>query len=632
MTKQPPLKLEQLETMIYSGDHQQGATALLKVLQDIENKGLSIVPDEKAEAGLREHQQLQLNTRLAACITTLMANKSFSLSQQGYEVFMVFKRFMHAVFMASGFGDMNHLLWQIAELDNQGQHQVHGDGALRKLLLTVSPNSPQQKLKYDGWITNFPLHLSLPFWLSFIDAEIVISRQAAEARKHIALLCNDITVPDDYQMPNGMITRLSNAWMFCSYMDFPQKHHIKPFLNRLVRRFGDQNGIKAPATASTPPKAPKGTEKPRLLIASEHFRSPHAMHRCYRPVIESLRAYFYTICLCRIDTIDETGREAFDEVHTFKTGESIRKIAGLVIKTKPDVIYYPSLGMQDWTLIMAQYRFAPLQLMTLGHPATSMLDTIDWVITEEALMGNPECFYEKILLIDKIPFTDHSRKANYEHTPSSNGEPVRIAVNAKLYKINHQLITMCQGLAKNAKAPVEFHFFPACRGLTYEAFSREIKLYIESAKVYPSMNYTNYIEQLRECDFALNPFPFGNTNGIADCARIGLPFVCMDGEEVHSYTDAALAQRLGYSDDFVAQSLDEYTDKALAFINNSEYRQTISKSLIQNQRWTQLFTGPDKLDTEFGEAVAWLYRNQEPLSHIEHRCWYRKDWQKGDLT
>jgi hypothetical protein len=626
-TLTPAPKLEHLEQAVYSRQYQEAAKILSRVLPEIDAKMIGIEPSEVSSNDIAIDKTL-LNTRLAGAITALLADPSAVFNQQNFEGLMAFKRQLRAIFMASGFKSMDHIPWQLSDVNASGERAIRSESALRKLIMVITPSSPDEEFSYTSWIKQLPGELSIPFWLSFLDSDIILTKQSSQMRQTIALMSEQLAIPKNYQPNQTLVTRFVNAWMLISYMDFPEKHQPKHVLNKIIHQYAISAGVKAPAVTDNPTVK----NRPTILIAAELFKSNHAMYRCYKPLIESLKNQFNTVCLCLESAIDEPAKEVFDEVQTFAVGESLKKIAGKVVKIKPDVIYYPSLGMDSWTVALAQFRFAPLQFMTLGHPATSYLTTIDWVVTEQSLLGDPSCFSEKILLIDRIPFIKHSDSADYSRIDDGDNGPLKIAVNAKLYKINYKLIEACQKIAEGATKAIEFHFFPNVKGITLEAFTSELNRQIPEAKVHPLKNYKAHIIDLQQCDVALNPFPFGNTNGIVDCAQAGIPFVCLDGKEVHAHTDAALAERLGYQDDFVAQNVNEYVDKALRLINDTDRRLLIRDDLLVNNRAEHLFAKKGQTSTEFSEAVSWLYRNQSALKKTSQHCWQREDWRKGDVS
>jgi hypothetical protein len=73
-----------------------------------------------------------------------------------------------------------------------------------------------------------------------------------------------------------------------------------------------------------------------------------------------------------------------------------------------------------------------------------------------------------------------------------------------------------------------------------------------AAVVYKHQNYSNYMKVIAGCDMFLNPFPFGNTNGIVDTVWAGLVGVCKTRREVHEHIDEGMFRRLGFPDWMVA--------------------------------------------------------------------------------
>jgi predicted O-linked N-acetylglucosamine transferase (SPINDLY family) len=78
------------------------------------------------------------------------------------------------------------------------------------------------------------------------------------------------------------------------------------------------------------------------------------------------------------------------------------------------------------------------------------------------------------------------------------------------------------------------------------------------AVVHEELAYAAYIEALAACDFFVCPFPYGNMNSIVDAALVGLPGVCLDGAEAHAHADAAYFARLGFPQELVAATTDDY--------------------------------------------------------------------------
>ena len=97
------------------------------------------------------------------------------------------------------------------------------------------------------------------------------------------------------------------------------------------------------------------------------------------------------------------------------------------------------------------------------------------------------------------------------------------------------------------------------------------------------------MQVISDCDLFINPFPFGNTNGIIDCITAGLVGICKTGREVHEHIDEALFGRLGMPDWMVAKTIDDYVEASIRLINNHEERHSLR----------QLMSGPSKVELFF---------------------------------
>ena len=130
--------------------------------------------------------------------------------------------------------------------------------------------------------------------------------------------------------------------------------------------------------------------------------------------------------------------------------------------------------------------------------------------------------------------------------------------------------------------------------------------------MYGPVEYNAYIAKLNECDLFLSPFPFGNTNGIVDAVRQGIPGVCLDGREVHAHIDAELFCRLSLPGWLVAASREDYLAAALRLAGEHKTRQRIANHLVKIDPDAILFKGDPR---QFANAVAWLHANQSELQH-----------------
>ena len=94
----------------------------------------------------------------------------------------------------------------------------------------------------------------------------------------------------------------------------------------------------------------------------------------------------------------------------------------------------------------------------------------------------------------------------------------------------------------------------------------------------------------------INPFPFGNTNGIIDTISAGLVGVCKTGPEVHEHIDEGIFKRLNLPDWLIAKTTDDYVKASIRLAENREIRNGLKI----------LHTGVEKVDIMFQGRSAIL--------------------------
>ena len=158
-------------------------------------------------------------------------------------------------------------------------------------------------------------------------------------------------------------------------------------------------------------------------------------------------------------------------------------------------------------------------------------------------------------------------------------------------KLNPQFLSACARIVDGCKIPVHFHFLVGqAQGLIYPNVKRVVRMFLgDYATVYPHQEYKSYMQTIANCDLFINPFPFGNTNGIIDCITAGLVGICKTGPEVHEHIDEALFGRLGMPDWMVTKTIDDYVEAAVRLITSHEERYSLR----------QLMSGPSKVELFF---------------------------------
>jgi predicted O-linked N-acetylglucosamine transferase (SPINDLY family) len=80
------------------------------------------------------------------------------------------------------------------------------------------------------------------------------------------------------------------------------------------------------------------------------------------------------------------------------------------------------------------------------------------------------------------------------------------------------------------------------------------------------------MQVIANCDLCLNPFPFGNCNGIVDVLLNGVVGVCMQGTHLFESIDQALYRRLGLPEWLIATDEASYVSAAVRLITDNTLR------------------------------------------------------------
>ena len=138
--------------------------------------------------------------------------------------------------------------------------------------------------------------------------------------------------------------------------------------------------------------------------------------------------------------------------------------------------------------------------------------TIDYFVLPEDFVAAPETFSEKVLALPKEAIPTAPRPFNPVPPRAPDGK-VRVAIPASTMKLNPRLFEAIGRIARAAKTPAEFHFYPlAGTGLPFVELARAVKAVIPGGVVFPEAPHEIYMERLAHCDMFLCPFPYGNMN------------------------------------------------------------------------------------------------------------------------
>lgn len=605
--------LERFESLAYSRRHDEAGAELLQILRRLRSGG------EFARHTMTDATRARLYTRLAAGITALLSDPKAKLSQQGYEQLAVEHPTIHAVFRASAFGNADHLVRRFSEPDPDapGRIQVSGAQNLAKLLISYSLDS-EFEVDFEALVRLDP-QLALPAVLGML-AHMVVLSPAAHRRREKLLTLGPLL--EAAELKGSMLTAMQRAYMHCSYATGERKHDIKCSFNRLSSRL-----IESLFGLPRLPAARMKKPQPTILLPLEWFHSGHAMYRCYAPVISKLREQFRLVAMAHEIVLDGGAKALFDEVIELRGADVMLSDAlEQVARVRPDIIYYPSVGMA-WCVCLSAVRLAPVQIASMGHPASTKSDAIDYVIVPDSGPGDASCYSEVLLLAEGMPPAVTHWGARYpEVAIEPNPSIVRIAVPAMVCKLNAPFLAVCKKILETSNRALEFQFFPDTVGLDHYLATREIRRWFPTAVIHPRFDYNEYLQRLGHCHLHLSPFPFGGTNSNIDSMCLGLPIVAHLGAEAHGQSDAAMIRHAGLPDSLIARSAAEYQDIALRLIRNDAERSALVAQLRRTDISARFLERSDhRFADDFLRLFRWIYDAHEAIQASGRRWWTVED-------
>ncbi len=588
-------QLEEFEHLAHTRQHEPAARMLMHLLSLLDsNYGM---PGEQFRAqplealgtdGVASH----IGVRLASAISCLFADRSFQFSPGGLQGLFTLQRWLAVLFGSTPFINADHV---VRALDLGGRGNLEqlsvAPQDLAKFCVLYMPES-EIALEIDT-IWDVEPKLAASLGLALLSPRFLGAAVAHDKRETLLPWLSErlSSIADLDALPFGI---LHDVYMHCSYADRADKHAIKRSINVLIGRWLERNGLRA---LQTQRRIDSGA-KPVLLVVLEWFNAGHSIYRTHSRTLEAARDLFHVIGMGLGSATDATGRAVFDEfieIQPASLAQQLGQIRDVAALRSAQILYMPSVGMFPLTMMLCNLRIAPVMAMALGHPATTHSEAMDVVVVEEDYVGDPACFSERLLLLpaDGMPYRPSGHAAAQPAVPNLREQPevVQVCVAASAMKINPGFLEACRIIVETANVPLHFHFAVAfAQGMVHEQIRRVVAHTLgPHATVHSHRDYSRYMDIVRDCDMFINPFPFGNTNGVIDCVTAGLVGVCRTGREVHEHIDQGLFERLGLPAWLVASDTESYIEAARRLAEDHELRNALRRE----------HSGPDKVQCLF---------------------------------
>ncbi|MDI9334699.1 MAG: hypothetical protein QM533_10025 [Cytophagales bacterium] len=612
------LSIEHFEHLVHIRQHEAAGKALFAMLYSMDNHaGAMDAITCLAPEGLSPAQrEMHMCERMAGATSRLFLDESFTLSPQGFRQLMCLQRWLSLIYGCTAQRNADHVIRTMCGVSTSSSDFSIPDALLTKCLFLMTVES-ELPLHLDLlWQRHQTLAATLFFgWLS----TNVMASPVAHQKRETLLAWWPTQMLQATDFSSWPLLVIHQVYMLCSYGLLEGRHAIKKSLNALVRQYLEERNLGDVAkealpvlgTAKTRALAKLATRlkvKPVLMVVTEWFSPGFAVYRTHSMTLRALKDKFHLIGVGPLAGANEVGQAVFDEFYETPVGDALEAVAftrNLAEQKKPDIVYYLGVGMFPHTVYLSNIRLAPIQMASNGHGASTFSPQMDYFITDGGYISGQAAFGETILpmpanVMQMIPNVDmpDAFLQQVQRVPRERPAVLKVAIAASLIKINPVFISVLRTIAQRSEAeglPMEFHFPMAqAVGPLYQRIRTEIESILDvgatqrRAFVYPHQQYTDYLHIIGQCDMFINPFPYGNTNGIADMALLGMPGICKAGPELAEHIDVGMFKLIGLPDWCVAWTVDDYIAAALRMAHNHHERWMLAKQLIDNKVYSRL--------------------------------------------
>ncbi len=277
-----------------------------------------------------------------------------------------------------------------------------------------------------------------------------------------------------------------------------------------------------------------------------------------------------------------------------------------------DILFYPDIGIDAFVSTLAFSRLAPVQCVTMGHPVTTGINTIDYFISAEDLevQEADEHYTETLVRLKKLPFYFYRpplprARLDREHFGLAREHHV-YACTQSMFKLHPEFDETLAAILRADPNGILVLFQgrrPHWDELLKRRFALTLPDVLSRIRFLPVLRFAEYLSLLMCSDALLDTRPFGGGTTSLEGLAVGTPIVTLPSRLLRGRITYALYKQMNVLD-CVASSPQEYVDIATRLGKDIEYRQAIrQKILASNSALFENSQGIRELEQFFRDVV-----------------------------
>ncbi|WP_269611098.1 tetratricopeptide repeat protein [Prochlorococcus marinus] len=317
----------------------------------------------------------------------------------------------------------------------------------------------------------------------------------------------------------------------------------------------------------------------KVGICSEFLRNSHTIGKLYTKVIlDLLKAGIEINIYIPPNKISHSDKDLVENIfkRVIYLPKSIDKASRLIFSDDLDVLFYPDIGMSNYTYILALSRLALVQATSLGHPNTSGIKNIDYFITNEIVPHHPSSSYtERLIKFSRLPFNYPTPKINESNLSNKNiinsDDNFIIGLTQSLFKLHPDFDKVLESILdeiKNACLILIKDKHEYTTEKLKNRWKKQSSLLLERSIFLDRMSKDDFINTTKNCHIMLDPFYFGSGNTFYEAMAFGIPFITYPFSQRGSLVASGYKQ-MGVKNPPIASSPEDYINWCKKYANNS---------------------------------------------------------------
>jgi len=328
----------------------------------------------------------------------------------------------------------------------------------------------------------------------------------------------------------------------------------------------------------------------RLAICSEFLRN-HTIGNFFENIIKDFIKAGLEVIIIRppFSKIDNVSKRIDSFVsESIVLPNSLQAGCEIILKKSIDILFYPDIGMSNYTYFLSLSRLALVQVTSFGHPNTSGSPNIDYFISakDTETEDSDKYYSERLIRFSRLPFNQSQPKLTKSIFKRSElnipNEAFLMGIPQSLFKLHPEYDYVLEKILK--EIPNSFILLIESTNKTQteklkNRWMKNTRTLLKRSFFSPRVDRNHFLSIIKNVDIMLDPIYFGTGNTFYESMALGTPVVTMPTCLQRTRNVVAGYKQMGIKNPPVANSIEEYIEFCKKFAFMKEYKKNIVEQI-----------------------------------------------------